>query len=152
MPPRGLEGIFLITLSGKRGSDPRPSKAFYIKELPVKNRVTKTCLDTNNAYFKQKYNLSTNHKPFSGHNRSKTVGVVGSSRYWTRWGGSRVIVRFSCRSDREHPWTHQVLLASTLPSLYVIVTFLSILNMTKDREINITQDKNFGNIYIEGCN
>ena len=35
---------------------------------------------------------------------------------------------------------------------YVIVTFLSILNMTKDREIIITQDKNFGQIYIEGCN
>lgn len=33
---------------------------------------------------------------------------------------------------------------------YVIVTFLSVLNMTKNNEISITQDKNFGEIYIEG--
>ena len=29
------------------------AKAFYVNELPVKNRVTKTCLDTNNAKKKQ---------------------------------------------------------------------------------------------------
>lgn len=34
---------------------------------------------------------------------------------------------------------------------YVIVTFLSILNMSKNKEISITQDKNFDQIYIEGC-
>lgn len=33
---------------------------------------------------------------------------------------------------------------------YIIVTFLSVLNMTKNKEISITQDKNFGEIYIEG--
>lgn len=33
---------------------------------------------------------------------------------------------------------------------YVIVTFLSILDMSKNKEIIITQDKNFGQIYIEG--
>ena len=32
---------------------------------------------------------------------------------------------------------------------YVIVTFLSVLNMSKNNEINITQDKNFGDIYLE---
>ncbi len=34
---------------------------------------------------------------------------------------------------------------------YVIVTFLSILDLSKKNEIVITQDKNFGNIYLEGC-
>lgn len=34
---------------------------------------------------------------------------------------------------------------------YVIVTFLSILDLSKKREIVITQDKNFGDIYLEGC-
>lgn len=33
---------------------------------------------------------------------------------------------------------------------YIIVTFLSVLNMTKNKEISITQNKNFGEIYIEG--
>jgi segregation and condensation protein A len=32
---------------------------------------------------------------------------------------------------------------------YVIVTFLSILNMTKNKEIIISQNKNFGDIFIE---
>ena len=32
---------------------------------------------------------------------------------------------------------------------YVIVTFLSILDMSKNKEINITQDKTFGNITVE---
>ena len=32
---------------------------------------------------------------------------------------------------------------------YVVVTFLSVLNMSKNNEINITQDKNFGDIYLE---
>lgn len=31
------------------GISRHPCNAFYVKELPVKNRVTKTCLDTNNA-------------------------------------------------------------------------------------------------------
>lgn len=35
---------------------------------------------------------------------------------------------------------------------YVIVTFLSILDMTKNKEIIITQENNFGEIYIEGSN
>ena len=34
---------------------------------------------------------------------------------------------------------------------YVIVTFLSILDLSKKNEIVITQDKNFGDIYLEGC-
>lgn len=34
---------------------------------------------------------------------------------------------------------------------YVIVTFLSILDLSKKSEIVITQDKNFGDIYLEGC-
>lgn len=33
---------------------------------------------------------------------------------------------------------------------YVVVTFLSILEMAKNKELKITQDKNFGQIYIEG--
>lgn len=33
---------------------------------------------------------------------------------------------------------------------YVIITFLSILNMTKNKEIILTQQNNFGEIYIEG--
>ncbi len=35
---------------------------------------------------------------------------------------------------------------------YVIVTFLSILDMTKNKEVKITQNNNFGEIMIEGCN
>lgn len=35
---------------------------------------------------------------------------------------------------------------------YVVVTFLSILEMAKDNEIKITQDNNFGQIYIESRN
>lgn len=33
---------------------------------------------------------------------------------------------------------------------YVIITFLSILNMTKNKEIKLSQINNFGEIYIEG--
>ena len=33
---------------------------------------------------------------------------------------------------------------------YVIITFLSILNMTKNKEIKLTQTNNFGEIFIEG--
>ena len=32
---------------------------------------------------------------------------------------------------------------------YVVVTFLSILEMAKDNEITLKQDKNFGNILLE---
>ena len=32
---------------------------------------------------------------------------------------------------------------------YVVVTFLSILEMTKNREINLKQDSNFSDIYLE---
>ena len=32
---------------------------------------------------------------------------------------------------------------------YVIVTFLSVLEMAKNNELNITQDKNFGSILLE---
>jgi segregation and condensation protein A len=32
---------------------------------------------------------------------------------------------------------------------YVVVTFLSILEMSKNKEINITQDKTFGSITVE---
>ena len=32
---------------------------------------------------------------------------------------------------------------------YVVVTFLSVLEMVKSREINIKQDNNFSDIYIE---
>ena len=32
---------------------------------------------------------------------------------------------------------------------YIVVTFLSILNMSKNNEIQITQDKNFGSIFLE---
>ena len=32
---------------------------------------------------------------------------------------------------------------------YVAVTFLSILEMSKEKELKIRQDKNFGNIYLE---
>lgn len=35
---------------------------------------------------------------------------------------------------------------------YVIITFLSILDLSKKNEIIITQDKNFGEIYLEGSN
>ncbi len=35
---------------------------------------------------------------------------------------------------------------------YVIVTFLGVLNMSKNGEIKLTQENNFGEIYIEGCN
>lgn len=35
---------------------------------------------------------------------------------------------------------------------YVIVTFLSVLDLVKKNKIVITQDKNFGEIYLEGCN
>ena len=35
---------------------------------------------------------------------------------------------------------------------YVIVTFLSILDMTKNKEVKLTQKNNFGEIYVEGCN
>ena len=31
----------------------------------------------------------------------------------------------------------------------IIVTFLSVLNLVKDREILISQDRNFGEIFIE---
>ena len=34
---------------------------------------------------------------------------------------------------------------------YVIITFLSILDLSKKSEIIISQDKNFGDIFIEGC-
>lgn len=34
---------------------------------------------------------------------------------------------------------------------YVIVTFLSVLDLVKKNEIVITQNKNFGEIYLEGC-
>lgn len=34
---------------------------------------------------------------------------------------------------------------------YVIVTFLSILDMTKNKEVKISQKNNFGEIFIEGC-
>ena len=41
-----------VTVNGrKRDSNSLPCKAFYVKELPVKNRVSKTYLDTNSAYF-----------------------------------------------------------------------------------------------------
>ena len=32
---------------------------------------------------------------------------------------------------------------------YIVVTFLSVLEMTKNKEINIRQEQNFGNITIE---
>ena len=32
---------------------------------------------------------------------------------------------------------------------FVVITFLSILNMSKNKEILLTQDNNFGNIVIE---
>ena len=32
---------------------------------------------------------------------------------------------------------------------YIVVTFLSILNMSKNNELQITQDKNFGSIFLE---
>ena len=32
---------------------------------------------------------------------------------------------------------------------YVVVTFLSILEMSKNKELNITQDKTFGKIFLE---
>lgn len=32
---------------------------------------------------------------------------------------------------------------------YIVVTFLSVLNMSKNNELVITQDKNFGDIYLE---
>ena len=32
---------------------------------------------------------------------------------------------------------------------YVVVTFLSVLEMAKNREITLKQDNNFGNIYLE---
>ena len=32
---------------------------------------------------------------------------------------------------------------------YVVVTFLSVLEMVKNREINIKQDNNFSDIYLE---
>ncbi len=35
---------------------------------------------------------------------------------------------------------------------YVIVTFLGILDMTKNKEVKLTQKNNFGEIMIEGCN
>lgn len=35
---------------------------------------------------------------------------------------------------------------------YVIVTFLSILDMTKNKEVILSQKNNFGEIMIEGCN
>ena len=35
---------------------------------------------------------------------------------------------------------------------YVVVTFLSILDMTKNKEVKLTQKSNFGEIMIEGCN
>ena len=35
---------------------------------------------------------------------------------------------------------------------YIVVTFLSILDMTKNNEVKITQKNNFGEIYIEGSN
>ena len=34
---------------------------------------------------------------------------------------------------------------------YVVVTFLSILEMSKNKEIEIVQDNNFSNILIKGC-
>ena len=41
-----------VTVNGrKRDSTSLPCKAFYVKELPAKNRVSKTYLDTNSAYF-----------------------------------------------------------------------------------------------------
>lgn len=40
-------------------------------------------------------------------------------------------------------------LFETISKPYVVVTFLSILEMTKNNEINIKQDKNFSNIIIE---
>ena len=40
-------------------------------------------------------------------------------------------------------------LFDVLTKPYVVVTFLSILEMSKNKEITITQDKNFGNIIIE---
>lgn len=40
-----------VTVNGrKRDPNSPPSKALYVKDLPVKNRVSKTCLDTNSAY------------------------------------------------------------------------------------------------------
>lgn len=32
---------------------------------------------------------------------------------------------------------------------YIVVTFLSVLNMARNQELDIKQDKNFGNIYLE---
>jgi len=40
-------------------------------------------------------------------------------------------------------------LFETISKPYIVVTFLSILEMTKNNEINIKQDKNFSNIIIE---
>lgn len=40
-------------------------------------------------------------------------------------------------------------LFETVTKSYVIVTFLSILEMSKNKEITITQDKTFGDIYLE---
>lgn len=40
-------------------------------------------------------------------------------------------------------------LFETVTKPYVVVTFLSILEMSKNKEINITQDKTFGSIFLE---
>ena len=36
-----------------------------------------------------------------------------------------------------------------LIAIPAVVTFLSVLNMSKNNELVITQDKNFGDIYLE---
>jgi len=42
-------------------------------------------------------------------------------------------------------------LFETFSKNYVVVTFLSILEMSKNKEIEIVQDKNFDDIIIRGC-
>lgn len=55
-------------------------------------------------------------------------------------------IRNILKKEKKCNFTH---LFDTFTKPYIVVTFLSILEMSKNNELIITQDKNFGDIYLE---
>ena len=108
----------------------------YREQKKLSNDGSITIDDLVNAFLELK-KREEYHKPLNTRITKKEISVAEKTKYIRELLKSKKRIEFKELFDSFDKET-------------VIVTFLSILNMSKNNEIIITQKRNFGNIIIEG--
>jgi chromatin segregation and condensation protein Rec8/ScpA/Scc1 (kleisin family) len=116
----------------------------------IKNKISDITTNEANINDIVNYNMSNNENIYNIENTSLNISKLNNLNLEennNNYKQKENKLNKPIKNEFDDIYTKSLFEEVTRP--YVVVTFLSILEMSKNKEINITQDKTFGNITIE---